>query len=88
MYPVSRSFFFVIPACAESFDRVTDIPADSLFTPGETANKPTTRVSTSLTLKKRKEKPGKKQWKERKMRCPMNQTSTTIDKLSKRDRQY
>ena len=64
---MSRSFFFDIPDCAESFHRITDIRVDSLFTPGQTTNKPTTRVSTTLTLKKRKEKREKKNG--RKGRC-------------------
>ena len=54
MYPVSRSFFFSIPACAESFDRVSDIHVDSLFTLGETANKPTMQISATLMVKKEK----------------------------------
>ena len=52
--PCEQINFFSIPACAESFDRVSDIHVDSLFTLGETANKPTTRISATLMVKKEK----------------------------------
>ena len=52
--PCEQINFFSIPACAESFDRVSDIHVDSLFTLGETTNKPTTRISATLMVKKEK----------------------------------
>ena len=52
--PCEQINFFSIPACAKSFDRVSDIHVDSLFTLGETANKPTTRISATLMVKKEK----------------------------------
>ena len=86
--PCEQIIFFSNLPCAESFDRVTDIHVDSLFTLGETTNKQTTRISATLMVKKKKRKARKKQWKERKLCCPMNKTSSTIDKLSNRDWQY